>query len=468
MDRADQGFAGLIAAIRYDRAPPPAGDGPAIGEGGGRGRTYSALMSDAGAICARLRAHRSSGLLLLEAEQTIATVTALLGGLAAGYQVMLQAPSLEPDARFRLEARFLPEACHDQDGLRLASASAAPVHPGAALLLSTSGTTGSAKFVRLPLSALAANARQIAAVLRIKPGDVALGHLPIHYSYGLSVLTSHLEVGAAIHLTDGSFTQASFWQEAAQAGATHLPGVPFHYMFLARGALASLVPASVTTFTQAGGALAPAIRRRIHDAVVARNGRLYIMYGQTEAGPRMTTLDHDDFAAHPDSVGRALPGGTVRIMDEQGQVLGPGQEGEVVYSGPNLMAGYVDNRDACAAPDPPLPAIRTGDRGSLDAEGFLTLLGRNGSFAKVGGLRLDLDDIAARLAPLGDVALLPGDEKVFVFHATGTDGEAKACVSALAASLKLPVGSFALRAVAAIPRHRSGKIEYQRLRELAG
>lgn len=467
MDMAGEGFGGLIDAIRHDTVPAEMGERRAISDRAGGQYTYAALVTRAAAVCERLRAHRESGLLLVQADQSVGSAVALLGGLAAGYQVMLQPAALDHAIRSRLIDLFRPEASFYRDDLALIQNSGEPVHAGAALLLSTSGTTGSARFARLPLAALAANARQIAAVLGIRRDDVALAHLPVHYSYGLSVLTSHLEVGAAVHLTDASFTDVSLWQDAAKVGATHLPGVPFHYMFLARGAMRSLVPPSITSFTQAGGALALPIRKRIHEAADARRGRFYIMYGQTEAGPRMTTLDHADFPAHPESVGRVLPGGRLRILDQHGQDVAPGQEGEIVYDGPNLMAGYVEDRAALAVPDTPVEAVWTGDRGVLGADGFLTLRGRNSSCAKIGGLRLNLDEMAAQLTPFCDVALLPGDERILVFHADADDTELRRHVANLAARLKLPVGSFALLALSAIPRHESGKIDYQRLRELA-
>jgi acyl-CoA synthetase (AMP-forming)/AMP-acid ligase II len=428
--------------------------------------TYGELIAEAGLIAERLRAAGPSGLLLLQAGQDAPSVAALLGGLAAGYQVMLQAPEIDADVRARLDAAFAPDA-HFADGvLTLAKRRGAPIHPAPAILLSTSGTTGSAKFVRLSLGAIAANARQIAQVLRIGAQDVALGHLPLHYSYGLSVLTSHLEKGAAIHLTGLSFTQPDLWAVAAAEGVTHLPGVPFHYQFLARGALASLVPPCVTSFTQAGGALALPFRQRVHDAVAARGGRFYVMYGQTEAGPRITTLDHDDFPGHPESVGPALPGGRLTILDDAGAECAPGEEGEVVYGGPNLMAGYAIDRAGLSGDDAPLATIRTGDRGMLDARGFLTLRGRNRSFAKVGGLRLNLDEIAARLTPIAEVALLPGDDRIHVFHA-GPDDALKPALRDLAIAYAIPPTAFSLRAIADMPRLASGKIDYQRLRDMA-
>jgi len=460
------GLEALVGAIG-DRTRVPALSGARAVSDAERCWSYAELIEHAGAIARQLVARGPSGLMLLQAGQDAASVAALLGGLAAGYQVMLQAPQIDEDARARLDAAFRPDSYFAGGMLTLADRQAAPIHPGAAILLSTSGTTGSAKFVRLSLGAIAANANQIAQVLRIGARDVALGHLPLHYSYGLSILTSHLEMGAAIHLTDRSFTQPDFWTMVAEHGTTHLPGVPFHYQILARGALKALVPSCVTSFTQAGGALALPFRQRVHEAVEARGGRFYVMYGQTEAGPRIATLDHDDFLAHPESVGRALPGGRLTILDENGAKCPAGEEGEVAYAGPSLMAGYATDRAGLFGSDRPVEMLRTGDRGLLDAKGFLTLRGRNRSFAKVGGLRLNLDDIAGQLEPVAEVALLPGDDKVHVFH-VGPDSALRPKLRDLAIEYGIPVGGFSTRAVTDLPRLGSGKIDFQRLRSMIG
>lgn len=459
------GFVALIETIRDGSAGTIIADRYAVSDSSGRRWTYADLVAAASRLARRLRDHGAAGVMLLRAGQAIDAVAALLGGLAAGYQVILQGESDGGTAG--IEQAFEPDAIFDRDGLRLNDQQASPVYPGPSILLSTSGTTGSSKYVRLSLAALAVNARQIVGALGITHESVALAHLPVHYSYGLSVLTSHLDAGAATYLTESAFTQSSFWQDAAAAGATHLPGVPFHYQFLARGALNTLVPPCITTFTQAGGTLALPFRQRIHDAVVARGGRFHVMYGQTEAGPRITTLDHDDFAANPASVGRVLAGGTLRIVDATGADVAPGDYGEVVYSGPNLMAGYAVSRGDLAAADTPLASIRTGDRGMLDSAGFLTLGGRESGFAKIGGLRISLDDMAGRLTSAADLALLPGDDKVHVFH-IGADADLKAQIGDVARGYGIPIGSFALHPLPALPRHASGKIDYQRLREMTG
>jgi len=342
------------------------------------------------------------------------------------------------------------------------------LHPELFVLLSTSGTTGAAKFVRLSQAAVTANAHAIAQALSIRSDDVAIAHLPLHYSYGMSVLTSHLTCGAAIFLTSKSLLDPCFWKDVQLAHGSHFPGVPFHYTTLLRLGLERVVPTCVRTFTQAGGRLNLEARLKLYSAVNARGARLCIMYGQTEAAPRITTMPAERFLEKAETVGPALSGGRLLILDEDGASLSCGTEGEIVYVGPNVMMGYAEGRADLARGDEMHGRLRTGDRGRLDSDGYLTITGRNRSFAKVAGLRISLDDVEAKLKPPHDVALVPGAECVVVFHSGESDvADLKARVVDLARTQRIPPASYRLHALDAIPTLPSGKIDFAQLRALA-
>jgi acyl-CoA synthetase (AMP-forming)/AMP-acid ligase II len=347
---------------------------------------------------------------------------------------------------------------------RKAEPPAAPIEPAVALLLSTSGTTGSRKYVRLSRDAVAANARQIARALAIDERSVGIAHLPLHYSYGLSVVTSHLAVGGRICLINDSITSPSFWSKIASAGGSHFPGVPFHYAALARLG-PGLIPDSVKVFTQAGGALDLRIQTKIHEWAAERGGRFFVMYGQTEASPRMATLSHEDHARKAGSVGVALAGGRLSIVDDNGAALPAGAAGTVVYEGPNVMLGYATSRAELADGDEMKGRLETGDLGRLDADGFLYLTGRAKRFAKIAGYRLGLDEIEQELFSVCPVACLDLGEKIAVAHEQESETALKARVRELADGYKVPPSSFALRKVEEIPRGASGKIDYARLKD---
>ncbi|MDR3517025.1 MAG: AMP-binding protein [Azospirillaceae bacterium] len=436
----------------------------------------------------------SASLAFVIGDNRIATVSAILAARAAGHAVALIGPDLSPIRLRRLIDDYQPEivlsaaGCPGGDGLeRYASSKMAaglrsrigdggprhwrrlrrsgnPVHPALAILLSTSGTTGSAKFVRLSETAIMVNAGQIAKALAIDPDDVAIAHLPVSHSYGLSVITSHLRVGAAVYLTGESVVRPAFWAAVRAVGGTHFPGVPFHYNFLARSGLDRLVPETVRTLTQAGGALDGRIQQQMHDFVERRGDRFYVMYGQTEAGPRMTTLAHDQFVQKRGSVGRALDWAALRIEDADHKALAPGQEGHVVFQGPNVMLGYAERRLDLSKGDETGGRLDTGDLGRLDSEGFLTITGRSKRMATLAGLRISLDEVESRLRETATAAVLDDGDRIVVF--CEDPALIKGTVAALSGEWRLPGASFDVRGVPRLPFCDSGKIDYERLRVL--
>jgi acyl-CoA synthetase (AMP-forming)/AMP-acid ligase II len=421
------------------------------------------------------------------------TIVGLLAGAAAGHATALIDPSVPEQLLKGLIESYQPELILGQRGSRekppdLSSGKATvgsaqsragvvewiasegdpsrpPIDPTLQLLLSTSGTTGSQKYVRLSRDAVVANASQIAQALALDEASVGIAHLPLHYSYGLSVVTSHLTSGGRLCLINDSVTSPSFWSKIEKVGGSHFPGVPFHYVALARLG-AGLVPESVKVFTQAGGALDLRVQSKIRDWATQRAGQFFVMYGQTEASPRMATLQHADHSRKAGSVGVALAGGQFSIVDDHGAPMPADAVGAVVYEGPNVMSGYAMSRADLGKGDEMKGRLETGDLGRLDAEGFLYLTGRTKRFAKIAGYRLGLDESEKELFSVCPVACLDLGEKIAVAHEQDSETALKARVRVLADSYKVPSSSFALRRVPEIPRASSGKIDYARLKDL--
>ena len=421
------------------------------------------------------------------------TVIGLLAAAAAGHATALIDPSLPEDVLNGLIEAYQPElVLGARDiGEKLRAVAGAPadsrslesragaiewiardlgpssdtIEPALGLLLSTSGTTGSRKYVRLSREAVVANARQIAEALAIDERSAGVAHLPLHYSYGLSIVTSHLAAGGRIFLVNDSITSPSFWSKIAKVGGSHFPGVPFHYAALARLGL-GMAPDSVKVFTQAGGALDLRIQTKVHEWTAQRGGQFFVMYGQTEASPRMATLQHADFSRKAGSVGVALAGGRLSIVDDEGSPLPADTIGTVVYEGPNVMLGYAMSRSDLGKGDEMKGRLETGDLGRLDPDGFLYLTGRTKRFAKIAGYRLGLDEIERELFAVCPVACLDLGEKIAVAHEQESETALKARVRELAANYKVPSSSFALRKITQIPRASSGKIDYARLKDL--
>ena len=306
--------------------------------------------------------------------------------------------------------------------------------------------------VRLSRSAVLANARSIAEALGIGEDEVAPTTLPLHYSYGLSVLNSHLVAGAAV-LVDGSGLMArTFWRSVDAHGATSLAGVPYHYEILRRLRFSPAAHPRLRTLTQAGGALRPDLVAEFAALMDEAGGRLFVMYGQTEATARMAVLPPDRLGDRPGSAGVPIPGGSFTIVD-----------GEIVYRGPNVMMGYAETDAELAGGDDLGGVLRTGDLGHLDEEGFLHVTGRVKRIGKVFGVRVNLDDVERWLAGSAGAAVVPGDDRIAVFLVQADDATRGAAARELAARLHTRSDAFDVRAVEALPRLPNGKVDYRLL-----
>jgi acyl-CoA synthetase (AMP-forming)/AMP-acid ligase II len=462
------GLRDLVAAISGSaRLPTAQLIRNCIRDDAGTRLTYGEFVASANRLATSI-AHLTGRLAVIPAANDTSTVLALLAALSAGITVALIDPDLSESARTDLIAKFRPELLYSPaTGFAETAYMGERIAQAVGILMSTSGSSGAVKFVRIPLSALLANAGQISAALNITDHDVAVCHLPLHYSYGLSVLLSHLHRGAAALLTNCKVTSPELRSAVASGGGTHFPGVPFHYTVLNRLGIAKLLPDCVTTFTQAGGHLDFDLRKMIYEQVRARGGRFYVMYGQTEAAPRMTILEPDRFGKKAQSVGRALDGGRIEIVNERGEPLAAGEIGEVIYYGPNVMWGYANHRNDLMHGDELKGRLTTGDRGWLDDEGDLFLVGRNQRFAKIVGKRIGLDEVEKRLGSQFEIVLMPAEDAIQVFCDKMDDVTAlRKSLDSVARDYAIPRRAFVLREITEVPRLKSGKIDFGFLRGL--
>ncbi len=339
-------------------------------------------------------------------------------------------------------------------------------HPELATLLATSGSTGDPKLVRLSRGAVLANTTSIIEALGITGEDVAVSSLPFYYSFGMSVLNTHLAAGATVVVEAGGLVARSFWPAVDRYQVTSLALVPSQYEMLRRLRFDPRRHPSLRTLTQAGGRLRTDLVRDFHERMASVGGRLFVMYGQTEAAPRLTTLPAGRLAEKLGSVGPAVPGGRLTVRLEDGtETTAPGVVGEVLYRGPNVMMGYAETAADLARGDERGGLLETGDLGHLDEEGYLFIDGRLKRFGKVFGVRLNLDDVerlAAATGP-GAVAAVAGDDKVVVFVEGATVEQLATRVNELADRLKLHWSGFTMRGVPALPLLSNGKVDYRAL-----
>lgn len=331
-------------------------------------------------------------LVAIAGHRSLGTLAAYLACLRHGH-VALMVP---PCRRESIMSHHAPDVWVDDDHIsHLAAAPEHSLHSDLAVLLSTSGTTGNPRLVRLSHDNISSNAEAIVATLGLAPSDRAVTTLSPAYSYGLSVINSHLAVGATLVLTPDSVTDDAFWRVVADAGVTTMAGVPHTFELLDRMGFTGAESPKLRQLTCAGGALpVPAVRR------FARIGRergfeLVVMYGQTEATARIACLPGSMAEQFPESVGWPVAGGSVHLRDRDRAGVG-----RLVYSGPNVMMGYADG-PADLAKGPELHDLDTGDRARIHDDGRIEIVGRSSAFAKVLGYRINLDDIDRALTAAG-------------------------------------------------------------------
>ena len=343
--------------------------------------------------------------------------------------------------------------------------SSRPLHPELALLLTTSGSTGSPKFVRQSYANIRANTESIVEYLELVASERAITTLPMSYTYGLSIINTHLFVGATLLLTDRTLMQRDFWDFFNAQNATSFGGVPYTYEMLDKLMFFRRKLPSLRTMTQAGGKLLPAFHRKFAEYAQREGKRFVVMYGQAEATARMAYLPPGRALDKLGAMGIAIPGGKFTLVDEAGRAItAPGVTGELVYEGANVTLGYAENGADLAKGDERHGRLVTGDMAQMDDEGFFTIVGRKKRFLKIFGNRVNLDEterlIKGHFTDL-DCACGGVDDKMTIYI---TDqSKLKAVQDFVTAKTHLNFAGFQMVYLAAIPKNASGKTLYSEL-----
>jgi len=422
--------------------------------------SYAQLLASADTFALALGDTRR--LVFLEACPTPEIVAAYLACLIARHPVHLLPPGggRSSDA---LIATYRPNLLVSGASARLDWLHGEPValHPDLALLLSTSGTTGSPRFVKLSLQNLLSNARSIIEYLGIDSGHVTLLSLPLSYSYGLSVLNSHLLAGASLGLTDASPLSGQFWALFDRLEASSFAGVPYVFEALRQDKFQFGDHPSLRYVTQAGGKLSSEMVRHLAAAARQEGWRFFVMYGQTEASPRIAYLPPHLAESFPHCIGIAVPGGELSLLDAKGEAIAAADvEGELAYSGPNVMMGYATARGELSTDETP-PLLKTGDLGRRNSEGLYYVTGRSKRIVKPFGFRISLDALEADLKEIATgIACFGDDERVVVAVPVEHRDRVEDLMAQMAGSYKLPRSTFSFMIVPELPRLDTGKPDY--------
>ena len=340
------------------------------------------------------------------------------------------------------------------------------IHPDILLCLTTSGTTGSPKLVKLTERNLKSNAESIAEYLRITDRERAITSLPMYYSFGMSVINSHLIKGATLLLTDKAVIQREFINFLKEGKATSVAGVPYTYEMLRRLRFLKMDLPELKTMIQAGGKLNANIVKEYVEAAQVSGKEFIVMYGQTEAAPRMSYLPFDKALEKYASIGIPIPSGKLSVRDVNDQeITTPETDGELIYEGPNVCMGYAESIEDLAKGDENNGVLHTGDVARFDNDGYFYITGRMKRFVKVWGNRCNLDATEQLVKAITTSCACVGvDDKITVF--VTEDGLDEKIKSYLVEKTGLNPRAFAVTVVEAIPTLPSGKLDYQTMQKM--
>ncbi|MBE6908527.1 MAG: AMP-dependent synthetase [Ruminococcaceae bacterium] len=360
-------------------------------------------------------------------------------------------------------------SAHGYALMKTARQEAYPLNDALGLLLTTSGSTGSPKLVRQSYVNIIDNAQSIVKYLELDAEERPITTLPMNYTYGLSIINSHLLAGATILVTDKDFTQRGFWDFFREAGATSFGGVPYTYEMLDRMRFYRMELPSLRTMTQAGGKILPDIQEKFAKYAVENDKRFFVMYGACEATARMGYLPAEMALVKKGSVGIAIPGGRFRLIDgDEREITDPNVVGELIYEGKNVTLGYAECGADLNRGDECHGVLKTGDMAYFDEDGFFYISGRKKRFLKIFGNRVNLDEMERLIRGRFnvDAACTGIDDRLSIF--TTEETLMKPIQEYAAAVTRLNPSAFRVIHIDEIPKNDSGKTLYSALEQYNG
>ena len=339
-----------------------------------------------------------------------------------------------------------------------------PLNEELGLLLTTSGSTGSPKFVRQSYTNVLNNAQSIVSYLKLDETERPITTLPMNYTYGLSIINSHLLVGATILVTEKGLMQKEFWSFFKENEATSFGGVPYTYEMLDRLRFCRMELPSLRTMTQAGGKILPELHEKFARYAAEKGKHFVVMYGQCEATARMGYLPSERAVEKKGSMGIVIPGGKFHLIDVNGNpVTEPYVTGELVYEGKNVTLGYAECGEDLAKGDERHGILETGDMAQFDEDGFYYIVGRKKRFLKIYGNRVNLDEIDRMIkGEFGIEAASAGvDDHMYLFVASKQYAEPVR--DYVIARTKLNPAAFNILVIDEIPKNDAGKTLYKEL-----
>ena len=353
---------------------------------------------------------------------------------------------------------------------------AVPVEPGAdAVLMFTSGTTSQPKAVRVTHRNIQANTDSIITYLKLRGDDRVLVVLPFFYCYGASLLHTHLRCGGRVVLCNSFVFPETALDELNREECTVLAGVPSSFQLLLRASTFAQRPLpSLRLIQQAGGKLAPVLIEALVAAKPA--AQLFVMYGQTEATSRLSYLPPIMLRDKAGSIGKGIPDVHLRVLNDNGEPVPPGERGEIYATGANISPGYYGDPEGSAAKFTAY-GLRTGDLAVVDEDGYIFIVDRRDDFIKSWGHRVSSQEVEAAALRMGDLVSaaavgIPDDEAgeavtLFVTVRPGAQVSPDEVLAVCRQHLPKYMVPRSVELLDSLPLNGNGKIAKPRLREMA-
>lgn len=336
------------------------------------------------------------------------------------------------------------------------------------ILLTTSGSTGNPKLVKVTKKNLVSNTKSICNYLAIDNKSKHITTLPISYTYGLSCINTHLHSGGKIIINNESVISRQFWDLVKRTSPNTMAGVPYTYEMLFKLGLKRLNLDSIKTFTQAGGKLSDTLIKEYCTFCDLNDKEFIVMYGQTEATARMSYISFNDLKRKIGSIGKPIPNGSLKIINcRKYQKINGFEVGELIYSGPNVCPGYASSFEEMEIKEDKKKYLDTGDLAYKDDEGFFYICGRKNRFAKISGIRVSLDDVEMLSKELAESAVTSDDKYINIFFKKDENDNSlgKKLKNIISTKVNIPHTLIKTIELEEIPRAASGKILHNNLRK---
>lgn len=366
----------------------------------------------------------------------------------------------------KMLSEFSFDCVHSVMGFSLCKTGKRPpqMHPQLSMLMTTSGTMGSPKLVRHKYGNIESNAKNVANIFGWTIDDRGIIDLPMQYTMGLNVITSHLYAGATVLLVESNLLSPNYWKFIKDQKGTNFTGVPYSYEILNKLRFQRMDLPYLHTLAEGGGKMSNALFETFSKYAEDNNMSFFATYGTTETSARLSFLSPNEAVTHIGSIGKAIPGGKLSLVDEHSnEITCPEVEGELKYEGPNVTMGYGTCIKDLLKGDDFRGSYLTGDIAKMDADGYFYIVGRKKRFLKLYGLRISLDQSEKIINEAFKMeCICTGDDNKMRIYIT--DEALKDDVkNFIAKKTGLISKSFDINVISEIPRFENGKINYKQL-----